>query len=177
MRQRNGCATRHWKHISWILALVLAVFSVTSTRKAAAQGTSTLEERAQWVEITHKLESSPLDDSADKQGEAALKRLSDVHDIHVPLCPALLGEFNGMKYAYAHTITRQYMLASGAFIIENPGKAGDTKALNLAAVESVLKTYQVILQQRPDAKAKSLDDLLKKQSQGKLDDTLRKQCG
>jgi hypothetical protein len=78
----------HGKHISWILALVLAAFSVTSTRKASGQGTSTAEERAQWVEITHKLESSPLDESVNKQGDAALKRLSDVHDIHVPLCPA-----------------------------------------------------------------------------------------
>ncbi len=60
----------------------------------------------QWVEVTHKLESAPLDDSVNKQGEAAFKRLSDVHDVHVLLCPALLSEFNGMKYAYAHTITR-----------------------------------------------------------------------
>lgn len=142
---------------------------------AAAQDTSTPEERAQWVEVTHKLESAPLDDSVNKQGEAAFKRLSDVHDVHVPLCPALLSEFNGMKYAYAHTITRQYMMASGAFIIENPDKAADTKAANLSAVESVLKTYQAILKQKPDAKAKQLDDLLKKQSQGKLNDAL-KQC-
>jgi hypothetical protein len=85
-----------------------------------------------------------------KQGEAAFKRLSDVHDVHVPLCPALLSEFNGMKYAYAHTITRQYMMASGAFVIENPDKAADTKAANLSAVESVLKTYQAILKQKPD---------------------------
>jgi hypothetical protein len=105
-----------------------------------------------------------------KQGEAAFKRLSDVHDVHVLLCPALLSEFNGMKYVYAHTITRQYMLASGAFQIENPDKAADAKATALAGVESVLKTYQAILQQKPDAKAKALDDLLKKQSQGKLKD-------
>ena len=110
-----------------------------------------------------------------KQGEAAFKRLSDVHDVHVPLCPALLTEFNGMKYVYSHTITRQYMLASGAFQIENPDKAADTKATTLAAVESVLKTYQSILKQKPDAKAKPLDDMLKKQSQGKLKDSL-KQC-
>ncbi len=110
-----------------------------------------------------------------KDGEWALNRLSDAHDIHVPLCPPLLSEFNGMKYAYAHTITRQYMLASAAFIIENPGRAGDTKAMNLAAVESVLKTYSAILQQKPEVKAKPLDDLLKKQSQGKLQDSL-KQC-
>ena len=111
-----------------------------------------------------------------KDGEWALNRLSDVHDIHVPLCPVLLGEFNDAKYKYRHQITRQYMLASGAFIIENPDKAGDINAMNLAAVESTLKVYSGILQQKPDAKWKTLDDLLKKQSPGKLDDTLRKQC-
>lgn len=163
------------KHICWVLVLMLAVFSATSTRQATAQGTSTPEERTQWVEVTHKLESNPLDDTINKQGETALKQVSDAHDIHVPLCSALLSEFNGMKYAYAHTITRQYMLASTAFLIENPSKAADTKALNLAAVESVLKTYSAILQQKPEAKAKPLDDLLKKQSQGKLSDSL-KQC-
>jgi hypothetical protein len=158
----------------WISVLVISVATLI-VQRAAAQDTSTPEERAQWAAITHQLESSPLDDSVNKQGEAAFKRLSDVHDVHVLLCPALLGEFNGMKYVYAHTITRQYMLASGAFQIENPDKAADTKATNLAAVESVLKTYSAILQQKPDAKSKTLDDLAKKQNQGKLKDSL-KQC-
>ena len=161
------------RYIIWLLAVgVLSILTAT----ASAQDTSTPEERAQWAEVTRKLESAPLDDSVNKQGEAAFKRLSDVHDVHVLLCPALLNEFNGMKYAYAHLITRQYMLASGAFQIENPDKAADAKAANLAAVESVLKTYQAILQQKPDAKAKALDDLLKKQSQGKLKDSVQKQC-
>jgi hypothetical protein len=166
----------HRKLISWILVLVLAVFSVTSTPKASAQGTSTPEERARWAEITHKLESNPLDESVNKDGEWALNRLSDAHDIHVPLCPALLGEFNDAKYKYRHAVTRPYMLASGAFLIENPAKAGDVAAMNVAAVESALKVYSAILQQKPDAKWKPLDELLKKQSQGKLDDALRKQC-
>jgi len=50
------------------------------------------------------------------------------------------------------------------------------KAMNLAAVESVLKMYSVILRQKPDARSKLLDDLLKKQNQGKLEDTLRERC-
>lgn len=157
---------------SWVVLCCLIAFA----QRAAAQDTSTPKERKQWVEITHHLESAPLDESVNKQGEGAFKRLSDVHDVHVLLCPALLSEFNGMKYAYSHAITRQYMLASGAFQIENPDKAGDANATNLAAVESVLKTYQSILQQKPDAKAKALDDLLKKQSQGKLKDSVQKQC-
>lgn len=164
------------KHAGWISALLLGIFFTAITSAALGQGTSTPEERARWAEITHKLEGNPLDESVNKDGEWALKRLSDAHDIHVPLCPALLGEFNDAKYKYRHEITRQYMLASGAFLIENPAKAGDVAAMNVAAVESVLKVYNAILQQKPDAKWKALDELLKKQSQGKLDDALRKQC-
>jgi len=150
---------------------------VIMPQRMAAQDTSTPQERAQWVEVTHKLENNPLGESANRDGETALNLLSNVHDIHVPLCPALLGQFNDAKYKYRHEITRQYMLASGAFIIENPDKASDTNAMNLAAVGSALKVYSGILQQKPDAKWKTLDDLLKKQSQGKLGDALQKECG
>ena len=82
------------------------------SQTAPAQDTSTPEERRQWAEVTHKLETNPLDDSANKDAEAAFKRLRDAHDIHVPLCPALLIGFNGMKYIYSHTLTRQYMMAT-----------------------------------------------------------------
>lgn len=162
------------RNIRLAVSVLLSGLFMLMVQSMPAQDTSTPEERMQWVEVTHKLESSPLDDSVNKQGEAAFKRLGDVHDVHVLLCPALLSEFSGMKYVYAHTITRQYMLASGAFQIENPDKAADAKATDLAAVESVLKTYQAILKQKPDAKAKPLDDLLKKQNQGKLQDSVKK---
>jgi hypothetical protein len=146
-----------WSTLLARICLALGLLCLVIPHRTSAQATSTPEDRAQWVDTTHKLESSPLDDSVNKQGEAAFKRLSDVHDVHVLLCPALLSEFNGMKYAYAHTITRQYMLASGAFQIENPDKTADAKATALAAVESVLKTYRAILQQKPDAKAQPLE--------------------
>jgi hypothetical protein len=161
------------KSLSWIVLGCSIAFMI---RFATAQGTSTPEERAQWVEITHKLQSMPLDENVNKQGEAALKEVSDAHDIHVPLCPGLLSGFNGLKYTYSHAITRRYMLASTAFLVENPGKVGDGDAMNLDAVGSVLKTYQAILQQKPDARSKMLDDLVKKQSQGKLKDFVQKQC-
>src|SRR5690242_13010961 len=107
----------HRYRIFWILFVVLIC---SATKEVVAQGTSTPEERARWAGITHKLERSPLDENLNKDGDVALNRLGEVHDIHVPLCPALLGEFNDMKYKYWHEVTRQYMLASGAFLIENP---------------------------------------------------------
>jgi hypothetical protein len=78
-----------------------------------------------------------LDESVNKDGEWALNRLSDAHDIHVPLCPALSGELNDANYKYRHEMTRQCMLTSGAFLIENPAKADDGAAMNSAAVGSV----------------------------------------
>ena len=44
----------------------------------ASTGFSAPAERAQWAEVTHKLESAPLDDRVNKQGEAAFKRLIDL---------------------------------------------------------------------------------------------------
>lgn len=140
---------------------------------AAAQDAPTPQERAQWVDVTRKLESAPLDDSLNQQGDAALQRLMAVHDVDAALCVPLLRELNGMNYLYRRRLARQYMLAGGVFVIENPGKAADTKAVNLDAMESVLKAYQAILRQKPDAKAAQLDDLLKKQAQGKLADALK----
>jgi hypothetical protein len=67
------------RYLSWVLAM--GILS-TLTARVSAQDTSTPGERAQWAAITHQLESSPLDDSVNKQGEAAFKRLSDVHDVH-----------------------------------------------------------------------------------------------
>lgn len=64
----------------------------------SARASSTPEQRTQWIEITHKLQNSPLDDDVNQQGEAALKEIEQAHDIHVGLCPALLSELNGMKY-------------------------------------------------------------------------------
>jgi hypothetical protein len=160
-----------------VLGWTLAAFCIFNFAPAAsAQATSTPEERARWVQTTRKLESAPLDDSVSKQGDAALKRVEDVHDVHVPLCAPLFTEFNAMKYTYAHAIMLQFMLASAAFVIENSDKAADSNAMNQSALESVLKTYQAILQQKPDAKSKMLDDLLKKQSQGQLKDYVKKQC-
>jgi hypothetical protein len=69
----------------------LSFLFLATALRTSAQATSTPEERMQWVEVTHKLESAPLDDSVNQQGEAAFKRLSDVHDVHVLLCPALGG--------------------------------------------------------------------------------------
>lgn len=165
---RKNSVVRNW--------LVLIIFCGLIMPALHAQTTSTPEERIQWGTITHRLEVSPLDDSANKDGEWALKRVMDAKDFHVSLCMNLFGEFRNLDYPYQHNILRQYMLASAAFQIENPSNADDLTAMNVFAVESVLKSYSAILLVKPDAKSKVLDGLLKKQKEGKLEDTIHKEC-
>jgi hypothetical protein len=90
-----------------------SALSILLASATSAQATSTPEERSRWAEISHKLESHPLDHSVNKDGEWAFNRLGEVHDIHVPLCAALLGD-----------------------------KAVDVAAMNVASVGSVLKVVE-----------------------------------
>jgi hypothetical protein len=70
--------------------LVLGFLSILIASISSAQATSTPEEHPRWAEIYHKLKSTPLDESVNKDGEWAFSRLAEVHDICVPLCAALL---------------------------------------------------------------------------------------
>jgi hypothetical protein len=88
----------------------------------------------------------------------------------VPLCAQLYNLFSNLKSTHRHTLSRQYMLATTAYTVDHPDAAGGSEAMGVAAAESVLKTYQAILKREPDARDKVLDDLVKKQSKGKLSD-------
>jgi hypothetical protein len=160
----------------------LVVFSVSlisfSTADSLAQKPSTPEERARLVSIAQKLEANPLDPALKSEREWAIKWLIEVPDIHVGICPSILGDYR--KYKYSSEITTQILLASAKFSIESPDQANDAAAQYIAGAESALKAYTAILQQDSKAKSKPLDDDLEKQSQGKLKDFLRdtaaKQC-
>jgi hypothetical protein len=161
-------------HFAWTLFLLLMGLN------SKVVNPSTSEQRAKWVEITRKLETAPLEKNSNLQAEAVIKEIEEAHDIHVGLCPTLLSDLNGLQYQYAHIMTRQFMLASTAFMVEYPTKADsnrdDRRAKNLAAIISVLKTYGSILQMNPDSKSKFLDDLIQRQTQGKLSDYVKNKC-
>jgi hypothetical protein len=151
-----------------VACIITGCVAILSAGRAVAKDTSTPEERKQWVEITRKLESDPLNKELDNEGEAAVKQVADVKDFHVLLCPQLYSLFGSLKSPHRHTLARQFMLASAAYTVENPDLAAGTHALYVAAAESVLKTYQAILKREPDARDKVLDDLVKKQRHGEL---------
>ncbi len=157
------------------IAITVAGFVVTSAaQQVQTRGPSTQEERDRFLEITHLLEKDPLDAGLTNDREWALLWLIQAPDIHSELCSDTLDGFmKEKKYPYHGEILRQLTFAGAAFTIENPEKANDRLAQFVSAVEGALNAYNAILQQNPEARSKSLDDLLERQKQGQLQEFVR----
>jgi hypothetical protein len=112
-----------------------------------------------------------------KEAETAVKRLIEVKDVHAAICGAVFSDLGSSKSKYSGQITRQYLLASAAFVIQNPDRAGDAALTNISAVQSVLALYTAILQAKPEARMKSLAELVEEQNAGTLQSTIHKKCG
>jgi len=152
------------RHLSFVLSITCLFCAIATL--AFAQSPSTPEERSRFVAIAHKLESSPLDESLRSEREWALKWLIQVPDIHVSLCSSVLGDY--FKFKYSSELTVQLSLSQGAFVIEHPEQASDQREQYFAGAEGALKAYSAILQQKPKAKFKMLDELVAKQASGQL---------
>jgi hypothetical membrane protein len=58
--------------------------------------------------------------------------------------------------------------------LEDPGEARDDVAVYAAGIEGALRTYEVLVKSRPDARLAALDDLIEKRDGGALVDHLAK---
>ena len=171
------------------LALVLVCFcSLALAQTATGRGPSTPEERKRFLAIAHKFEENPLDKSLWPEERWALQWVEEIPDITVTPCPPLLmgsqsasphsnarrpSEDFLADYKYARQLAIATVFGNVAFMIEHPDKALDNTAGFTAGVESALRAYKAILKAEPLAKSRTMDDLLQKQSQGKLVETVR----
>ncbi len=152
---------------------ILLVSSWASAQNQPKRGPSTAEERARFVALTHKLEQTPLDKSLYADKRWALEWINDIPDITVDVCPMVLGQdFMDSRYRYKAEVMGQVIFGNVVFLIEHPEKKNDRVAQYTAGVESALKAYKGILRADPVA-SRPLEELLKKQSDGKLADFVK----
>lgn len=153
--------------------LVSVLFSVIFLSLLAGaqdkRGPSTPEERKRFVSVTSKLIQSPLDAALNDEAKWALQWLGDIPDINVTPCPTPLGDLPASDYRYAARIFSIYVMSMGVYVIEHPAKTEDDAPQYLAGVEAALKAYKAILKTKPAASSEELEDLLEKQSSGKLE--------
>lgn len=161
-----------------VLILCCIAYSVAAAQDAPApgptRGPSTPEERKRIVNIAHKLQSSPLDTGLNADIKWALKWIEDVPDVTVNLCWTPLDDAIQSDFKYRTRIPALFAIASAAFLVEHPDKAHDQVAPYLAGVEGTLKAYKAMRKSDPEAKSDAMEELLQKQSDGTLEDFVRK---
>lgn len=166
--------------VRWATFMLLAVCTVATAQNEPKRGPSTAEERQRFLALTHKLEQAPLDRSLNPDKKWALEWIEDIPDINVNICPLVLGDhFLSSHYLYAPQIAAQVVMGNVAFLIEHPDKKNDQVAQYTAGVESALKAYKGVLRADPMHVSPALEELLEKQTQGKLTDFVRensKEC-
>lgn len=163
-----------------ILALGSLAQAVAVNQDEPKRGPSTPEERQRFVALTRKLEQAPLDKSLYADKKWALQWIEDIPDINVTVCPTILGDdFLESRYRYSQDLLYQVVFGNVVFLIEHPDKKNDQVAQYTAGVESALKAYKGILRADPAHVSRPLEELLEKQTQGKLVDFIRessKEC-
>jgi len=145
-----------------LLLLSLFAFSAQSRDPASA------EQRQRVIAIAHKLEATPLDQTLFPEREWARQWVIENPDVRIRMCLQLLPDLRRPRYKFRPEILNQMMLSSAAFLIEHPDKAGDHLAENVGGLQGVLKAYAAIVKSNPDARVQALDDMLEKESRGKL---------
>lgn len=135
---------------------------------ASERGPSTPEERARAVRIARDLEERPLSSDTKEDMRWLTMFLIEVPDISVQWCTSLLVPILDDESKYASAVTSQVLFSTAAFVIENPERADDKLAVNVAAVEGALRTYESILRKKPKAHIAFLDGLLVKRDEGHL---------
>lgn len=156
-----------------VLLLGFSLLMPAAATTGAVRGPSTPEERQRVIEITHKLEAAPLDNTLFKERDWAQQLLLVIPDVHLRTCTTLLRDIRRPRYKFRTELWAQVRLAGAVYLIEHPDHADDYLGEHLAGMQSALKAYSAIVKTNPDARSKPLDDLLEKQNQGKLPDVVK----
>ena len=137
----------------------------------------TTSEHQKVVDLAHKLESDPLAADADENRRWLMDWVERTADVDIPICPDLLRPLEKTKKMHGQEIYNQMIFSSAAYIISNPTKSQNNLAICRAGLEGSLRAYQAILYGRPDSRWKFMDDLVARQTQGTLDEYIRRTLG
>jgi hypothetical protein len=150
------------------LILIAVLVAFTSLSAQQKRGPSTPEERAKAVQFAHDLENNPLAPQAKSEREWLLRWVMEVPDIAVAFCPQILGTELSDKQPYGTEIRTQLMFSQAAFLVENPDKTKDDLAIQTAGVNGSLRVYELILKDHPNARSKTLNEIIARRNEGTL---------
>jgi len=151
--------------------LILLALSLGVGAQEQKRGPSTPEERERAVRIAQALEERPTDLSLRDDYKWLLRWVTEVPDLTVSICTANMPWKD--KYKQSGDLAAVGLAATVAFVIQHPDEGKDPATAGLAAMESMLRAYQKIVEQDPKAHSKEMDEAVEIQRQGKLAEYIR----
>ena len=144
--------------------LITALFAQTTT----AQSDKKLDKET-FIKAVKILEQDPFIKDAKKYREVLTFYLIETKDVSVTVCTSdATKSLFDKKYKFSNELFGQNMFGMAVFKLENPDKANDENAAQLAGVESILRTYEAMVKQNSKAQFAAADALLAKRADGTL---------
>lgn len=123
----------------------------------------------QLIQAARFLEAKPFDKNAEAVRSMAVRYVIETKDVSVVICAGdITKPFLDKKNKNSTELIGQYTIVMAAFKLENPAKKDDENAAQLAALESVLRTYETMLREKPKSKHALMDEYILKRDKGEL---------
>ena len=150
------------------LSIVFALLIVVLTAQIGFAQTQKEKNRAAFIGNTRLLEKKPFDPNADAARKWNFKWVADTDEVSVVLCSDTMKLIPDKKNKFKAELLLQFTFGMAVFKLENPDKKDDENAAQFAGIESMLRTYEVMVAENDKAKNAELDALLVKRSNGEL---------
>ena len=152
------------------LTIIFALFIIALTAQAGfgQDLRSDSNDKEMLIKTARLLEQKPFDKNAKKLRETAFRYIAETNDVSVVVCTGDLTKAAlEKKNKYGAELSIQYTIGMAAYKLENAGKE-DENAAQLAGMESMLKSYEAMVKEKPEAKFAGMDDLVAKRDKGEL---------
>ena len=149
-------------------AFVTLVAAASSSAGIQRQTTSP-DTKARMIRLITILETDPYNKDAKAYRAEVLKWVIDAPDVSVEMCSAALGDLIELKDDDSASLLVEFAFAEARFILEHPEKAKDRRALYVAGIDGVLRTYDSMKTANSKLKLEPMEKLLKARADGKLD--------
>ena len=150
-------------------ALLLMVTSSIATMHAVAEEQETsAATNTRMIQLIGTLESEPFQKDHNEVRSEVMTWLVEAPDVTVRICLKVLGDIEKIKGYEGGILVVQLGFSQAKFILENPDKATDQHAINVAGVEGVLRTYAAMKSTKTELAIPEVDRLVKLQESGEL---------
>jgi hypothetical protein len=150
------------------LSILFALLIVALTAQSAAAQSQKEKARANFINNAKVLEKKPFDPQADAVRKEGFLYVGETNEVTVVMCSGTMKLIPEKKNKFNGELLMQFTFGMAVYKLENPDKKTDENAAQLAGLESMLRTYEVMVAENEKAKNAELDALLVKRNNGEL---------